>query len=132
MQSIDRQFDDNGDPIQSNTFALTDGDMAEWAKMQRFTAAPTPEAQSAPWWQNLVSYGVTKAIDNSFPSESRGVQGNTRPGSFAGQNGRSYDQRGSQNAPPISSVGGLVSSVASMSPLMLAGIAAALFFAFKK
>lgn len=132
MQSIDRQFDDNGDPIQSNTFALTDSDMGEWARMTRFTPAPTSEAERAPWWQNLVSYGVTKAIDNSFPNEPSRIRGNTQPGSFAGQNGRTYNQRGSQNAPPMESVGGLVASVAGMSPLMLAAIGAALFFAFKK
>ncbi len=126
-------LDDNGDPYGVDTApVLTDSDRGEWAKMTAYTPAPTREAEGAPWWQNLVSYGVSKAIDNTFPNEPRRIQGNTQPGSFAGQNGRSYDQRGSQNAPPMASVGNLVSSFAGMSPLMLAGIAAALFFAFKK
>ena len=125
-------LDDNGDPFGVDTApVLTESDRSEWAKMTAYTPAPNRESEGSPWWQNLVSYGVTKAIDNTFPNEQHNIRGNTGPGSFAGQNGRTYNQRGSQNAPPMESVGNLVSSFAGMSPLVLAGIAAALFFAFK-
>ena len=130
MQSIDRQFDDNGDPLASNTFSLTDSDMTEWAKMTRFTPAPTPEAQGSPWWQNLISYGVSKAIDNSFPNETSRVQGNTKPGSFAGQNGRTYNQVGGMNAAPT--VAGLFSQVQNMSPLTLGALAIGAYFLLRR
>lgn len=97
-----QQLDDTGDPYNPwipDSVTLTELDASEWQKMQRFTPAPDGQ-EPAPWWQNLVSYGITKAIDNTFPSDPRGIQGNTAPGSFAGQNGRTYNQRGSQAAPP--------------------------------
>ena len=123
---------DTGDPYNPYVPQLTDADRAEWMKMTRYTAAPAQQAEAAPWWQNLVAYGITKAVDNTFPSTSAGVQGNTAPGSFAGQNGRSYNQAGPVNAAPVTSVGQLVSGVAGMSPLMLAALAAGVFFLLKK
>lgn len=128
-------LDDSGDPYNADPVYLrTDSDMAEWGKMQAFTPAPdTPQGQNAaPWWQNLVSYGVTKAIDNTFPNDPRGIQGNTKPGSFAGQNGRTYNQRGAQAAPPT-----LAGFVAGQGPggynwSVLGAIAVGAWFLIKK
>ena len=66
-------------------WGISEGDAAEWNKMTAFTAAPQ-QAEAAPWWANMVGYGITKAIDNTFPNQNIGIQGNTKPGSFAGQN----------------------------------------------
>ena len=119
-------YDDNGDPYTGNqaAVALTDSDQTEWAKMQTFTPAPADNA--APWWSNLVSYGVSKAIDNTFPGNPGGIQGNTRPGSFAGQNGMSYSQRGSSASAPVLSSGWLTrpsAATGGLSPiLVIAGV----------
>lgn len=59
------------------------GDAADAAAMQPFSAS-----QGMPWWQGVISYGLTRAIDNRFAPPN--VQGNTSPGSFAGANGRTY------------------------------------------
>lgn len=133
MPSIDRQFDDNGDPIVNNQGGgvnLFEGDAREWAKMQKYTPAPQG-SEGAPWWQNLAIYGVSKAIDNTFPNEPRGVQGNTKPGYFAGANGRTYTQNPNQQL-ATGTVGGVVSGIAGMSPMLLIAVGAALFFALKK
>lgn len=124
-------YDDNGDPIAGMAPQLTDADLAEWGKMSRFTPAPA-DAQQQPWWQNLVSYGISKAIDNTFPNERHGIQGNTGPGSFAGQNGQSYQQRGSQNAPPAPAGASLGSMFAGLTPTTLIVIAAAAYFLMKR
>ena len=114
-------YDDNGDPYTAaSSVALTDSDATEWAKMQAYT--PAPADNTVPWWQNLVSYGVSKAIDNTFPNTTTSIQGNTRPGSFAGQNGQSYNQRGATATAPVLASGWLTKSNASMggfSPLMI-------------
>lgn len=107
-------IDDTGDPYYpfgaavNNTY--TDSDVDEARKLTPFTPVPTAsDGERAPWWQGAIMYGITKAIDNTFPGDPTiGIQGNTRPGSFAGQNGRSYNQRGGQNAPPT--LAGLVGS----------------------
>lgn len=63
------------------------GDASEAAKMEPFN----PGASSGmTWWQSMIAYGASRAIDNRFGPTN--VQGNTNPGSFAGQNGRSYQQ----------------------------------------
>lgn len=59
------------------------GDVADSAAMQPFSAS-----QAQPWWQGVIQYGLTRAIDNRFAPPN--VSGNTSPGSFAGQNGRTY------------------------------------------
>lgn len=111
-------------------YTLNTIDAAEWQKMVPYQAAPAGN-EAAPWWQNLVSFGVTRAIDNTFPGQATRVQGNTQPGSFAGQNGRTYIQPGGLNAAPTT-VGGVVGSIAGMSPLMMGLIAAGLIYALKK
>lgn len=120
--SFNPAYDDNGDPynVMMGSIALTDADAAEWSKMQTYTPAPADNV--APWWQNLVSYGVSKAIDNSFPGDAYSIQGNTRPGSFAGQNGSTYNQRGSSASAPTLASGWLTrpsAGAGGLSPLML-------------
>jgi hypothetical protein len=54
--------------------------------------AGSTDAAAQPWWQGVIKYGLTRAIDNTFQKPA--VTGNVAPGSFAGQNGVSYDQYG--------------------------------------
>lgn len=61
---------------------VMEGDRADLQAMQPFA----PEGM--PWWQALISYGATRAIDNRFGPPN--VTGDTNPGTFAGQNGRTY------------------------------------------
>ncbi len=114
-------YDDNGDPYAGNqALTLTEADATEWAKMQAYTPAPADNA--APWWQNLVAYGVSKAIDNTFPSDPSAIMGNTRPGSFAGQNGATYNQRGSSATAPTPAAAWLMrpnASTGGFSPLVV-------------
>lgn len=53
------------------------------------------------WWEDLIQYGATRAIDNAFGSKPV-IAGNTDTGSFAGANGLTYSQdlaqRGNANA----------------------------------
>lgn len=108
---------------------LSATDQNEWVKMQPYTAAPAGREQ-APWWQNLVAYGATKAIDNTFPTQNTGVRGNTQPGSFAGQNGRTYNQVGGINAAPT--VAGFANSIRRMNPLVLGALALGAYFLIKR
>ena len=121
------QFDDSGDPTGYGVMpVLTDSDVNEWAKLARFAPRAAGE-EDAPWWQGIVKYGLVKAIDNTLPGQPRGIQGNTQPGSFAGQNGQSYNQRGAQNAPPTTAgVGTFMTpqpGLFGLSPLLLLGLA---------
>lgn len=61
--------------------AMLPGDVSDAKKMQ----APG----DMPWWEQAIKTGVTKLIDNAVQTHTQ-VQGNTDPGSFAGQNGRTY------------------------------------------
>jgi hypothetical protein len=66
------------------TFALDLGaDGVEAKQMQPFAAD-----QSAPWWQSMIMYGATRAIDNRFGPVN--VAGDVGSGTYAGQNGRTY------------------------------------------
>lgn len=69
-----------GDPYYTTAMP---GDLYDTARMQPF--APR---QDVAWWQSLIAYGVTKAIDNKTAPPN--VAGNVQPGSFAGANGRTY------------------------------------------
>lgn len=126
------ETDDNGDPIATtNRITLTDSDLAEWRKMQVYTPSTDATSNDA-WWQNLIKFGISKAIDNTLPGQqASGIQGNTKPGSFAGQNGRTYDQRGSQAAPPtpagVVNVNQAAQSLGGWPVVLLAGAAIWLF-----
>lgn len=89
-----------------------EGDIADARAMQPFSPDP-----SVPWWQNLAAYGITRAIDNRFGPAS--VQGNTAPGSFAGQDGRTYT-----NSPSGHGGGATSASGGIPSWLMLAALGA--------
>lgn len=68
------------------TFGLGN-DYAEAAQMQPFI----PEAaqqRGMSWWESVIAYGATRAIDNRFGPPQ--VGGNTQAGSFAGQSGRTF------------------------------------------
>ncbi|MFT3665573.1 hypothetical protein [Piscinibacter sp.] len=73
------------------------------------TAAVAPyvnTSNGASWWESLIQYGVTKAIDNKLGGSN--VAGNTAVGSYAGQNGRTYMNNTSGQAGGLSaSVGGV-------------------------
>jgi hypothetical protein len=119
-----------GSYVDSGTaWGATSSDLAEWNRMQTYTPAPAGSEGNA-WWQNLVSFGVSRAIDNTLPGYSAGVQGNVAPGSFAGQNGQTYYQAGSLNAAP--GLAGVVASVQRMNPLVLVGLAVVAYLALKK
>jgi hypothetical protein len=80
------------------------GDSTDAAQMAAWNTAPAPaQAAGVQWWQGLVQYGVSKAIDNTFSSSPTGVQGNVYPGSGAGLNGATYTQR------PTGAGGGVLS-----------------------
>lgn len=61
-------------------------DQREAWKMEPFT--PRAAGQAETWWERTIQYGLTRAIDNRIGSQN--VQGNTNPGTFAGQNGVTY------------------------------------------
>lgn len=108
----------DGSVTVSSTAATDNGvvgwsaDNAESRKFGQFY----PEG--VPWWQSLATYGATRAIDAHYMQAT--VDKTAAPATFAGQNGRTYT---TQSALP--------GSLAGVSPLVLIGIAAALFFALK-
>jgi hypothetical protein len=65
-----------------------EGDQTDAQHMDQFA----PSSQE-PWWQGVIKYGLTRAIDNQFHQPA--TQGSGTPGSFAGQNGRTYNSDGS-------------------------------------
>lgn len=108
-----------GSYTDSNT-AFDMGGMSADAYEQAHMAPFTPGAnQGAPWWQGIIQYGVTRAIDNRYAPVN--VAGNVATGSFAGANGRTYYQ-----APQGNRGQGPQGGDTGMNPLiLLAGIAAA-------
>jgi hypothetical protein len=99
-----------------DTSIVLPGDAYDNAQMQPFVSATTPGMS---WWESLINYGATRAIDNRFAPVN--IQGNTDPGSFGGSNGRTYQQKPSSGAV---AAGGM-SAQAML--LMLAGAAALAF-----
>jgi len=65
------------------------GDLNDAAHMAPYVSNPANGA-SVGYWEGLIGYGITRAIDNRLGPVP--IQGNMTPGSFAGQNGRSYSQ----------------------------------------
>lgn len=76
--------------------SLLPGDITDTAQVGPFVQTGNGEA----WWEGLIKYGVTRAVDNRFGPQN--VGGNTQTGSYAGQNGRTYS-----NAPNAGAPGGL-------------------------
>jgi hypothetical protein len=96
-------------------------DHFEAAQMAPFTPGAN---QGVPWWQGIVSYGITRAIDNRYGPVP--IAGNVNTGSFAGSNGRTYYQapQGNRGQAPQGQGGG------GTNPLVLLGGLALAAFAF--
>lgn len=121
-------YDDTGDPYYATGLPdpglILEADINEALKYNALTPASTDAQNAVPWWASMVQFGITRAIDNTFPIESAGtIQGNTRPGTFAGANGQTYSQTGALNRAPT--LAGLVkgSGVGGMSVTTLVLIA---------
>lgn len=76
--------DSQAESVQNIMSALP-FDAAESAQMTPFQPGT---ANGMQWWESVIAYGATRAIDNRFGPVN--VLGNTNPGTFAGQNGRTY------------------------------------------
>lgn len=121
---------DDGSTIDYDTGAATAAPVgmlpADYYEAQKMTPyVPTAPGQS--WWEGVVQYGLTRAIDNRYGPPVF-VQGNVAPGSFAGQNGASYYQN------PNGVRNGVIAGgqpVLAGNGLLLAGMAALAFFALK-
>jgi hypothetical protein len=102
-------------------------DMGEARQMHPYAGGGN---EAAPWWQSVIQYGVTRAIDNRYGPTS--VAGNVQQGTFAGQNGQTYYQapNGQRVAvAPIAQqaqIGGI-----NMNTLLLIGLAGLAFVALK-
>lgn len=79
---VEAQNDPPGD--QSAYYFATDA--TEASKMTQFY----PQSGTRPWWESLAQYGVSKAIDAHFAPSS--PVNTSTPGTYAGQNGRTYTQ----------------------------------------
>lgn len=112
------------------SWGASQADLNEWAKIEAYSPAPARGYEDQSPWTRLVQFGISRVIDNTLPAQNTGIQGNVQPGSFAGQNGRTYNQVGGVNAPPT--LAGFVASVQSMNPLMLAAIGVVAYLALKK
>lgn len=100
------------------------GDVTDAQKMEPFN----PTGGAVPWWQSLIQYGAVRAIDNRYGPTN--VAGNVNPGSFAGQNGRSYQQGGTpQPATGGALAGALGGGTGGL--LLLAAVGALIFLAVK-
>lgn len=85
----------SGDPLNGGGFTTVTpfgnfslgNDRNEAIQMQPFIP-PAAQQQGMAWWESLIAYGATRAIDNRFGPVP--VSGNVQAGSFAGQNGRTY------------------------------------------
>ncbi|MFY7941014.1 MAG: hypothetical protein ACOVOX_08910 [Burkholderiaceae bacterium] len=63
------------------------GDQVESARFNQFTPR-AGQNDARPWWERVAEYGLGRYIDNRLgPAE---VNNTNRPGTFAGQNGRTY------------------------------------------
>lgn len=96
------------------------GDTFDYAKMQPIAGG----SDGSPWWARTIEYGITRAIDNRFGPTN--VAGNTNPGTFAGQNGRTYVQPAHGTGASVQAPGGF-----AISPMTLVAGAALLYFALK-
>lgn len=81
---------------QSTT--LTQQNMDAWLYGDRYDMPTLTAAYGdAPGpWERLMQYGITRAIDNRYGPVP--VAGNTNAGTFAGANGRTYGNTGTNQA----------------------------------
>ena len=94
-----------GDPYYDSS-VLSIPDQLDAAKM-----APFSPDQSVPWWQNVVQYGITRAIDNRYGPQN--LAGNTQAGSYQGAGGRSQ-----LNNPSAGAAAGLMPAGGGMLTLL--------------
>lgn len=80
----------SSDPYSIDSGSLLPGDLYDSSKMQGATTDPTQAGSTSPWYENVIKYGIGKIVDATTGAQA--TAGNTSPGSFAGQNGRSYPQ----------------------------------------
>lgn len=87
-----------------DAFGVMPGDVYDMAQMQPFSSAPS-DSPGLSWWESAAQYGITRAIDNRFGPTN--VGGNTAPGTYAGQNGRTYSNApGSAGGAQAAGIGG--------------------------
>lgn len=111
----------------SDDFDFSVGMPGDWGDAAKMEPAQNPIGAAAgqAWWESLITYGVTRVIDNKYGPQN--VAGNAQPGSFQGANGGTY-----QNRPTAPAVGGgfLTQPVAGIPAwVLLAGAAVALVIA---
>lgn len=90
-------------PATDSGIAGWSADNAEAAKLSQFY----PQGQ--PWWQSAATYGFTRAVDAHFAQAT--VDKTAIPGTYAGQNGKTY--AGGRAVGPIGSDGMLLLVVAA-------------------
>jgi len=91
------------------------GDYVDTLKMQQFTPQQASQ-QGLTWWQSLIGYGITKAVDNRTGPST--VTGNVQPGSFAGANGQTYLNGQGSALAPVGGIGGLLLIAATIGALV--------------
>lgn len=106
----------NDDPYAAPKSYSYLGDQAEAAKMDQFYAGTalgsSSMGTSAPWWQSLATYGVSRAIDAAVGPKITGSGG--QQSTYAGQNGQTYVNGRAPTYSGDSSMGGLL-------PLLILG-----------
>lgn len=102
----------------TSSMTATDAGVGAWGADEREAAKLGQFYQngSMPWWEQLASYGATRAIDAHFGPPA--VDKTSQPGTFAGQNGKTY------------TTGSAVPAGGGVSGLMLLGLAALAAVAF--
>lgn len=82
----------------------------DWYDDAKMTNDQPAQSSDSTWWQDLIKFGVTRAVDNTTSRTQ--VQGNTDPGYFSGQNGQTYGQQyaryGNQSTPGVAGLGNLL------------------------
>jgi hypothetical protein len=104
---------------------LMASDVADYQQMQPYAGGGN---QQAPWWQSVIQYGMTRAIDNRYGPTS--VTGNVQSGTFAGANGQTYYQAPNGQRIAVAPASQQTAGI-SMNTMMLLGLAGLAFFALK-
>lgn len=107
-----------GDPYYTDSLP---GDYHDIAKMAPFQNAISKAAGES-WYEGLIGYGITRAIDNRFGPTN--IAGNTYGGSYQGANGRTYGNNGSRPAVPVNGMQQPVAGIPMWALLAGAGIVA--------
>lgn len=107
----------------------------DWFDSDKMEQPALKTDQKLSWWEDLIKYGATRAIDNAWGSKPV-ISGNTDTGSFAGANGMTYSQdlaqRGNANALNAQTAGLLGTNSGTMGLLLAVGLAFVLFNAMNQ